>query len=225
MATRTLRLDLHTHTYYSPDALTSPGKFVMACLQRGINCVAITDHNTIAGARLMERLCPFPVIIGEEIKTDAGDIVGLFLREEVPPGLPLEEAVARVKAQGGLVMVPHPFDRFRNSLGEEGLRRILPAVDVIETFNARNMTPGADEQARHFAALQGIPGVAVSDAHSPGELGRACIELPPFDGPQGFLEALAEARLVERRAPPHVHLYSRWAALRRRVFGWRPAKV
>ncbi len=223
MATKWVRVDLHTHTYYSPDALTSPGRFIAACLERGIDCVAITDHNTIAGARLMERLCPFKVIVGEEIRTRQGEIIGLFLEEEVPPGLPLEETVRRIKEQGGLVLVPHPFDRFRQGIGQEGLRRILPQVDVVEAFNARTMLAPDNHAAHRFAQAHGLPAVAVSDAHSPWEVGRSFIEVPHFDGPESFLQALQEARLVARPAGPLVHLASRWAALRR-ALGWHPER-
>jgi predicted metal-dependent phosphoesterase TrpH len=224
MVARSLRADLHCHTYYSPDALTSPGKLVAACLERGVNCLAVTDHNTIAGALLLERMCPFQVIVGEEVRTREGEVIGLFLREEVPPGLSLTETVERIKAQGGLVLVPHPFDRFRHGIGEEGLRRVLPAVDLIEVFNARALLAADNQRARQFAAEHGLPGVAVSDAHSPAEVGRAYTELPPFDSPQSFLEALAQARLQERPSSPLVHLASRWATVRRRVFGWQPVR-
>ncbi len=224
MATRVLRADLHCHTYYSPDALTSPGKLVKACLERDINCLAVTDHNTIAGALLLERMCPFQVIVGEEVRTREGEVIGLFLKEEVPAGLSLEETVERIKAQGGLVMVPHPFDRFRHGIGEDGLRRILPAVDIIEAFNARALVSADNQRARDFAQRHGLPVVAVSDAHSPAEVGRAYTELPAFEGAEGFLEALRQARLVERPASPLVHLASRWATVRRRVFGWQPVR-
>jgi predicted metal-dependent phosphoesterase TrpH len=223
MKAKLLRADLHTHTYYSPDALSSPGRFVSACLDRGIDCVAITDHNTIAGARLMERLCPFKVIVGEEIRTQEGEVIGLFLREEVPPGLTLEETVRRIKEQGGLVMVPHPFDRFRKGVGQEGLERILPYVDLIEVFNARTIMAADNKAAQRFAEAHGLPGVSVSDAHSPWEVGRSMVELPHFDGPESFLEALKDARLIARPSTPMVHLVSRWAALRR-ALGWRPLR-
>ncbi len=224
MATRTLRADLHCHTHYSPDALSSPGKLVAACLDRGIDCLAITDHNTIAGALLMQRLCPFQVIVGEEVRTREGEVIGLFLKEEVPAGLSLEETVERIKAQGGLVMVPHPFDRFRHGIGEEGLRRILPGVDLIEGFNARALVAADNRRAQEFARRHDLPMVAVSDSHSPREVGRAFIELPAFDGPESFLDAVRRARPVERPASPLVHLASRWATVRRRVFGWQPAR-
>ncbi len=223
-SSRLLRADLHLHTHYSPDSLSSFGKLVTACLEKGIDCVAVTDHNTIAGARLMQRLCPFKVVVGEEIRTRDGELIGLFLEEEVPPGLSLEETVKRIKGQGGLVLVPHPFDRFRHGIGLQGLRRILDQVDLVEVFNARTIFLKDNQRAREFASRHGIPGVAVSDAHSPSEVGRSYTELPTFDGPESFLEALGQARTIERAASPLVHLFSRWAVVAR-ALGRRPNKM
>lgn len=218
-----LRTDLHTHTYYSPDALTSPPDFIDACLNRGVNCVAITEHNTIRGALAMREACPFKVIVGEEIRTADGEIIGLFLREEVPARLSAEETVRLIKEQGGLVSIPHPFDRLRRkSLGERALLRIAYQVDIIETFNARITFSGDNERASRFAQEHGLLAAAVSDAHSPGELGASYTEMPDFDGPEAFLQSLGQAKLVGRAASPLVHALSYWARLRRKVLGWKP---
>jgi predicted metal-dependent phosphoesterase TrpH len=217
-----LKADLHTHTYFSPDSLTSPEKYVQACADRGINCVAVTDHNAIGGALAVEKLASFKVIIGEEVESSEGEIMGLFLLEEVPPGLSPEESVRRIKDQGGLVCIPHPFDRFRaEHLAEAALMRILPQVDIIEALNARTTLRGDNEQAARFAREHGLAISAGSDAHWPRELGRACVEMADFEGPREFLQALAEGRIVGRVSSPLVHLWSRWAWLRRRL-GWRP---
>ncbi len=218
-----LRVDLHTHTWYSPDALTSLPEFVNACQRRGVNCVAVTEHNTIRGALAMLEACPFKVIVGEEIRTADGEIIGLFLEREVPPRLSAEETVRLIKEQGALVSVPHPFDRLRRkSLGEEALQRIVDQVDIIETFNAR-ITFGSDnERARRFAEEHGLLAAAVSDAHSPGELGTTYVEVPDFDGPKAFLRSLEQAMPVTQTASPMVHVLSYWARLRRKVFGWKP---
>jgi len=217
-----LKADLHTHTYFSPDSLTSPEKYVQACLKRRINCVAVTDHNDIGGALAVEKLASFKVIIGEEVETSEGEIIGLFLQEEVPAGLSPEETVRRIKEQGGLVCIPHPFDRLRGTrLGEAALMRILPQVDIIEALNARTTLRGDNEQAARFAQEHGLAMSAGSDAHSARELGRACVEMPDFEGPREFLQALGEGRIVGRLSSPLVHLWSRWAWLRRRL-GWRP---
>lgn len=219
----TLRMDLHTHTYYSPDALTSLPQFIDACLARQINCVAITEHNTIRGALAMLDACPFKVIVGEEIRTGDGEIIGLFLKEEVPPRLSAEETVRLIKEQGGLVSIPHPFDRLRRkSLSEKALLRIVDQVDIIETFNARVTFAGDNERARRFAQERNLLATAVSDAHTPGELGSSYVGMPDFDGPEAFLQSLKQAELVTRVASPFVHALSCWARLRRRVFGWKP---
>lgn len=224
MATQILKADLHSHTYHSFDGLTSPGKFVSACLSRGINCVAITEHNNIKGALAIKRLAPFKIIVGEEIRTRDGEIIGLFLQAEVPPGLSAEETVTRIKDQGGVVSIPHAFDRFRSGLGEETMLRILPQIDIIESFNARNLLPGDNARARRFAREHGIPAISVSDSHSPCELGRSHIEIAGFDTPAEFLAAVRQAKLIKRHANPLIHLTSRWAVTRRKLMGWRPVE-
>jgi predicted metal-dependent phosphoesterase TrpH len=219
-----LKADLHTHTYFSPDSITSPDKYVQTCLKRSINCVAVTDHGSIGGALAVEKLASFKVIIGEEVESSEGEIIGLFLQEEVPVGLSAEETVQRIKEQGGLVCIPHPFDRFRGEhLAEAALMRILPQVDIIETLNARTIFRRDNERAARFAQEHGLAMSAGSDAHSTRELGRACVEMPEFDGPRQFLAALKEGRIVGRLSSPLVHLHSRWAWLRRRLC-WRPTQ-
>jgi predicted metal-dependent phosphoesterase TrpH len=218
-----LKADLHTHTYFSPDSLTSPEKYVQTCLERSINCVAVTDHNDISGALAIEKLASFKVIIGEEVESSEGEIIGLFLQEEVPAGLSPEETARRIKEQGGLVCIPHPFDRLRGTrLAEAALMRILPQVDIIEALNARTTRRQDNEHAARFAQEHGLAMSAGSDAHSTREMGRACVEMPDFEGPREFLQALGEGRIVGRLSSPLVHLWSRWAWLRRRL-GWRPA--
>ena len=219
-----LKADLHTHTYFSRDALTSPEKYVQACQKRGVNCVAVTEHNNIAGALAVQKIAPFTVIIGEEVRSSEGEIIGLFLHEQIPGGLSPEETVRRIKEQGGLVVVPHPFDGFRGHLREEALERILPQVDVIEVFNARITYRRDNERAASFAAEHGLPASAGSDAHSAWETGRTYVEMPEFQGPREFLEALRHGRVVGRTSTPLVHLFSRWAVIRRRL-GWRPVAM
>jgi predicted metal-dependent phosphoesterase TrpH len=219
---RLLRADLHTHTYFSPDALMSPEKYVQACLKRKINCAAVTDHGSIGGALAVQKLASFKVIIGEEVESSEGEIIGLFLQEEVPAGLSPEDTVRRIKEQGGLVCVPHPFDRFRGEhLAEAALMRILPQVDIIETLNARTTMRSDNERAAVFAEEHGLAMSAGSDAHSARELGRAHVEMPDFEGPRDFLEGLRQGHIVGKLSSPLVHLWSRWAWLRRRL-GWRP---
>src|SRR3990172_6711596 len=120
------RIDLHTHTHYSPDGIPSPKRFVEACHRKGLTCVAVTDHNTIRGALAVKEIAPFTVIVGEEIRSSEGEIIGLFLGEEVHAGLPAEETIERIRAQAGLVSLPHPLDRFRGGVVPQGLPPLSP---------------------------------------------------------------------------------------------------
>jgi len=218
-----LRADLHSHTHYSRDSVTSPQAYVQRCLDKGINCVAVTEHNNIEGALAVRRIAPFKVIIAEEIKTSEGELTGLFLKEIVPPGLTPEETIERVKAQGGLVSLPHPFDRVRREpLRKRARERILSQLDVIEVFNCRTTFKGDNNRARRLAEELGLPMGAGSDAHSPWEIGGAYVEMPEFEGPDEFLEALRRGRIVGRRANPLVHLISTYAKIRWRL-GLRPS--
>ena len=219
---RPLRIDLHTHTHYSPDGITSPQRFVTACQRKRITCVAVTDHNTIRGALAVKKVAPFQVIVGAEIRSREGEIIGLFLSEEVPPGLSAQETIERIRAQGGAVSLPHPLDRFRGGVGAEGLAHLAPLVDIVEVMNARTTLARDNDEAARLAEEHGLVKVAVSDAHSPWEIGRAYVEAPGFERPQELLEALRRGTLVGRPSTKLVHLISRFAVLRRKL-GWKPA--
>jgi len=221
MAAKLIRADLHNHTFYSPDGITSPQRFVKECQRRGIDCAAVTEHNTIRGGLAVQEIAPFMVIVGEEVRSSRGEILGLFLTREVPPGLSPEETMERIVEQGGLVGIPHPFDRFRGALEYESMRRLTPRINFIEAFNARTTFPGDNGRALRYAQDNDLPISAASDAHSPWEMGHAYVEMPAFEGPQSFLAALREGQIVGRLSNPLVHLASRWAWLRHR-WGWRP---
>ena len=197
-----LKVDLHMHTHFSRDSGAPSKSIVDRCVKMGLNYIAVTDHNTIRGALEVQSIAPFPVIVGEEIKSSAGDIIGLFLKEEIPKGLSPLETVDSIKSQGGLVMVPHPFDRLRPSaIKYDALREILPYVDIMEAFNAHDLLMRDNERAASFTHEHNLVAAAVSDSHTPLELGRTYMEVPDFDGtPGGFKDSLAQATLVTRRA-------------------------
>ncbi len=218
---RPLRIDLHTHTHYSPDGITSPQRFVTACRRKGITCVAVTDHNTIRGALAVNEIAPFRVIVGAEIRSREGEIIGLFLSEEVPPGLSAQETIERIRAQDGIVSLPHPLDRFRGGVGAERLARLAPLVDIVEVMNARTTLARDNDEAARLAEKHGLVAIAVSDAHSPWEIGQAYVEADSFESPQELLEALRRGTLVGRPSTKLVHLISRYAVLRRKL-GWKP---
>jgi predicted metal-dependent phosphoesterase TrpH len=196
-------IDLHCHTRASFDCLSKPADVVRLAAQRGLTHLAITDHDRIDGALEARAAAPegLTIIVGEEVKTTDGDLICVFLREAIQPGLSPVEAIAAAREQGGLVGIPHPFDTFRGSLSRSGaLAEIAPLVDWIEGHNARLVGHG-NEQAVAFAAEHGKPVVAVSDAHSLIEIGVAYSAL---DGdpstPDALLAALSTSELVPGRA-------------------------
>lgn len=210
--------DLHTHTAYSRDCLVSPKRFLEACRRRGLNCVAVTDHNTIAGALRLKEMDPERIIVGQEIRTTHGELIAYFLTEPVPPDLPPQEAIAAVRAQGGIVGISHPLDRARReAMGQARVETLLEEVDFLEGFNARCLFAVDNEAAQALARAHNLPMTAGSDAHSLWELGRAVTRMPPFDSPESFLEALRSARVDGRTSPAWVHLVSSLAKILRRT--------
>lgn len=202
-----VRADLHIHTRASPDASTSARTLIHACRQASINAVAVTDHNEIRGASMVRDLAPpgLRVIIGEEIRTHGGaEIVGLFLQQKVPAGLSLGETVSAIRSQGGLVYLPHPFERKHrvSRLSDSDRDYLSGVVDIVEVFNARNRDPEDNVLATEFASRHGLLRGAGSDAHTPAEIGNAWVEIEAFDSPAEFLRHLASAHVGGRRTPP-----------------------
>jgi hypothetical protein len=218
-------IDLHCHTAASFDSLAAPEAVVRAAAKRGLTHIVISDHDRIDGALRARNAAPdgLTVIVGEEIKTADGDLVAAFLQEAVPPGLPARDTIDAVRAQGGLVGIPHPFDRYRGSmLKDPRLEAIAPLVDWVEAHNARVVGGAGNDRAAAFAREMGLPGVAVSDAHSVVEVGVAYTAL---DGdpstPEGLLAALTNVELVPGRASYIVRLLTPVAKLVNRVRGNR----
>ena len=211
-----LRADLHIHTEYSMDCNTSLEKVIRRCQETGINCVAIADHGTVEGALKMQSLAPFPVIVAEEILTPHGEIMGMFLKEGVPSGLSVEQAISRIRAQDALVCIPHPFDRLRHSgLNGDMIEEIAEQIDVIEVFNARSLTHQPSTKAQVFTEKYSIPGSAGSDAHTVYEIGNAYVEMPEFNGRDDFLNALAKGKFYGHMTNPITHFASLWARVKK----------
>ena len=206
-----INIDLHVHTKYSRCAILNPAEIEPLALKRGLDAVAITDHNTIAGAlEVKNHAKKIKVIIGEEIKTTKGEIIGYFLNEQIPPFLTPEETIKEIKRQGGLVSVPHPFDRLRSSrLEAETLEKILPDIDMIEVFNARDILTGEDSGLMEKACQLGITHVAASDAHLSVEVGRSYITMEDFESSADFLENIKNLTAVKRKSPFWVHLVTK----------------
>jgi len=213
-----LKADLHIHSEYSLDCNSSLKDIISRCLETGINCIAIADHNAVEGGLKMQSLAPFPVIVAEEILTPHGEIMGMFLKEHIPSGISIDEAISRIRAQGALVCLPHPFDMFRGiRLNNEKLEELVEQIDVIEVFNARSPFSRSSTKARAFARKYDIPGTAGSDAHSLNEIGNAYVEIPEFNGKDDFLQALRKGKISGHRSNPLVHFSSTWTSLKKRL--------
>lgn len=213
----TWRVDLHSHTFWSSDCLTPYEALVTRCRQRNIDVLAITDHNQIEGALEIASLRLMPIIVGEEINTTEGEIIGLFISELIPRGLSPEETIAEIKRQNGIVYVPHPFDRVRRSvIQRNALLRIADRVDAIETLNARIHIPADNISAIRFAQDRGIPQGGGSDAHIAAEVGRAGIEMRPFTDAESFRRSIAAGSVFGKPSSPLVHLASSYAKYRKR---------
>lgn len=210
--------DLHTHTAYSRDCLVSPKRFLEACRRKGLDRVAVTDHNTIAGALRLKEMDPERIIVGQEIRTTRGELIAYFLTETVPPDLPPREAIAAVRAQGGVVGISHPLDRARReAMGRAEVEALLEEVDFLEGLNARCLFAADNWAAQALARARNLPVTAGSDAHSLWELGRAVTRMPPFNSPAAFLEVLRSARIEGQVSPAWVHTLSTLAKIFRRI--------
>jgi predicted metal-dependent phosphoesterase TrpH len=217
-------IDLHCHTSASFDSLARPGDVARAAAARGLTHLLVTDHDRIDGALAARAEAPagLTVIVGEEIRTSDGDLIAAYLERAVAPGMPAVETVAAVREQGGLVGIPHPFDRLRGSmLLDARMSALIPLVDWVEVHNAR-LVGGGNERAAVLAREYGLPGVAVSDAHSVLEVGVAYTAL---DGDPstaaGLLAALAGAEIVPGRASYVIRLWTPVAKTVNRLRGNR----
>lgn len=214
-----MKIDLHVHTSFSPDSFTNPEKAVLKAAKTGLNCIAITDHNTIDGALEAKRIFGTSVIIGEEIKSLGGEIIGLYLQECIPKDLSALDTVKRIKDQGGLVSIPHPFDYFRKSvIDRSSLEEILGYIDIVESFNARNTLKKSNMKALAFATSNHIISSAVSDSHTLMEIGRTYMNVPQFDGtPIGLMESLESAELICRPINPMIHVLTTMTKIMKRL--------
>jgi predicted metal-dependent phosphoesterase TrpH len=198
-----IEVDLHMHTDHSGDCATPVEVLLETARDRGLGAIAITDHNEVSGAlearEIARGMDDLKVIVAEEVKTaEQGEVIGLFLEEKIPKGLSMEETIAEIRRQGGLVYVPHPFDRFHSVPDYEHLLDMVEEVDILEVFNPRVALTAFNEEAVRFAEKYRIVPGAGSDSHVAQGLGSVRTRIRDFDGPAEFLEAMRDADITRK---------------------------
>lgn len=193
-----IRVDCHSHTMWSGDCTTTPDELAAAIEAAAIDVLCITDHNAVAGAQKLADELPCRVVVGEELRVGSGEIIGLFLTERLPGGIGLVEAASRIRDQGGLVYIPHPFDPMRNCLRPEHIELLVGEglVDGIEGRNSKTSLESLNRRAEAYGRDHGLFVGAGSDAHVPNAIGAAYVEMPDFHDPASFLASVAKGRIV-----------------------------
>jgi predicted metal-dependent phosphoesterase TrpH len=207
-----IRVDLHLHSSASFDCRVAPLEVARRCGQLALSPIFLTDHDGIDGARLLVEAGK-AAILGEEILTTEGELIGLFLKDLVPARLSPEETVAAIKEQGALVYLEHPYDTTRRNLREEAIERIADQIDIVEVFNGRSQ-PEINRRAEELRSTLGVAAGAGSDAHTLREIGSVYVEMDAFDGAHDFLAKLRSGNVVTRQ--------KRWRMATRRLLGRRP---
>ncbi len=215
-----MRLDLHLHTWGSWDCLSDPEAVLAKARTRGLDRIAITDHNSLSVALEMAVRHPDAIIPGEEVKTAEGvDVIGLYLSQEIPKGTPAETTCHLIHEQGGVVYLPHPYAPGKGGSGHLA-EALAPHLDVVEVFNARLLSQGRNARGAELSRRHGLLQGAGSDAHTLGELGNTWVELPCHGNkPRAFLEALRSATIQGTPAGIHVLVFSNWAKVRKKLPG------
>jgi len=208
------KADFHIHSHFSGDCITSLDQIIRTCQKRKINCIAVTDHNEVEGALQLKKIAPFYVIVGEEVLTTSGEIMGLFLTKKIPRDLPVDEVIKRIRDQGGLICAQHPFDKLRSdALQADTMEKIKDRIDMVEIFNARTALKRTTEMAREFALSNHFPATAGSDAHAAFEIGNAYVEMPEFTDQSDFIQALKQGKVFGHKANPLTRVGSIWARI------------
>jgi len=200
-----VRVDLHSHTMWSGDSTTTPDEVLDAVVEAGLDVLCITDHNAIRGATDLAATLPCRVIVGEELRTHAGEIIGLFLTQRIAHGIPPAEAARQIRGQGGVVYIPHPFDPMRRNMAEPALYELAAhgLIDAVEVLNAKTSLRSLNERASSFADEFDLAHGAGSDAHVPLAIGAAYVEMPDFDGPTDFRSKLRVGGIVGHHGDEH----------------------
>lgn len=208
-----LKVDFHSHTFHSPDSLTSIEKLIRFARLHGMDRVVVTDHNLLVGALEAQLAAPDLVIVGEEVQTTEGEFLAAFVTREVPKGLEPMEAFKHLRDQNAFISVSHPFDVQRSGWPLDSLVKFAPLVDAIEVFNARVINSEFNKKALMFAREFNLPFTAGSDGHHPSEIGKAYSLVPDFKDADSLRQAIKQASTGGELSSPLVHFYSSWARM------------
>jgi predicted metal-dependent phosphoesterase TrpH len=221
-----IRLDMHMHTEYSRDSRVALADFAELATKAQLGAVCITDHDTIEGGlRLREMGTGLQVIVGEEITTADGELVGLYLEKKIAPGQTADRSIDLIHEQGGLAYVPHPFSRNRRRhLRRSALERVAAKLDIIEVFNAREAASSSNIQALEFARAHDLPGGVGSDSHRRIEIGGAYVDIAPFVTPEELLVALREGKVTGTLTGMSIHLRT-WVDIGRKFMRKRVMRL
>jgi predicted metal-dependent phosphoesterase TrpH len=214
-----VKIDLHTHSIISPDGGISAEQYEEALETGLLDCIAITDHNETAFALKLHQKLGNKIIVGEEIKTTDGEMLGLFLHKTVPPHLSAKDTAEEIHAQGGIVCIPHPLETARKGLNKFVLEELYKQIDLIELFNGRGRFRGRAAEATIVAEKFYIPGVANSDAHAAAGLGTAYTSVLQIPTPQNIKKLAAAASLQKEYAPLWTFLYPTINRMKKKVYG------
>jgi predicted metal-dependent phosphoesterase TrpH len=210
-----LKVDFHCHSEFSADSFNRIPALISAARKAGLDRLVITDHNSIRGALIAKQLAPELIIVGEEIKTSAGELLAFFVSKPIPKNLDPFYVIELLREQGSFISVSHPFDPHRSGWTPAQLEQLVPLVDAIEIMNARALKPGYNFHALEFARSHHLAGTAGSDAHLLMEVGRAALELEEFSDAESLRKSIRAAEPVGGLSPTWVHLGSTLAKLKR----------
>lgn len=215
-----IKVEFHVHTKYSYDCATSFKDLIDKCLKKKIDVLVIADHNQIDGALRLQVLAPFRVIIGEEILTREGEIIGLFLKKHIALGFSMGDTIEAIKRQGGLVYLPHPFDSTtrKTAIVQSSLAKYIDSIDIIEVFNGRTIKPWDNLEAEKYAKKLNKIMCIGSDAHTKYELGRNYVSMTDFSNTSEFLQSLSQAKFNKSIVTPWVFFLTKYHRFIKRNF-------
>ncbi|MCK4810121.1 MAG: PHP domain-containing protein [Candidatus Omnitrophica bacterium] len=207
-----IKCAFHIHTEFSLDCRTSLREVIEFCIHKNISSIIITDHNTIKGAIELKKVAPegLQIIVGEEINTTEGEVMGLFLDKEICSGMSPEKTIEQIRCQNGIVCIPHPYDSFRKErLRENALNRIIDSVDILEVFNSRNLYAKDNERALKLAEKEKKIKISGSDAHTRDEIDSTVLKIQSFNSKEEFLLNLSLAEHITKKSSPFVHIITK----------------